>query len=493
MIVDPLAEETHPLIGSVLRGTYRVQRVLDRGGMGIVFEAEQVRLARKVAIKILPGHLAREAHALMRFQREAELVSLLQHPHVVQIVDFDTTEQGEPYIVMELLSGESLATRLAREVKMPLAFAVRIATQAASGLAAVHGSLIVHRDLKPANVFLTQLPTDEVHVKLLDFGIGKRLNGSRQLTGENDVIGTPDYMPPEQALGKIAHIDQRSDQYSLAVIVYEILAGRTPFVGDMSAILAQVVNDEPPPLEQFVPNLPPRVGQVLRRAMAKEPSERFESIVAFSNALSLSALSAPLLAPEASSNTTLRLTSDPGVLSGTSPSSARGESGASGLREKVLPPSTAEAEPEAKSPAPPRVSAVAPAPTLPELLSTLERAKKARSSRNLDLASDIVEQALALADAIASPAAAAALEVEEALIEGVLEGRLGPRGQPLLPVAASPGASAPLLPEEAFLLSRIDGLASAEELLDLSPLSRLRTLRLLVRMLRRGLIRTAAS
>src|SRR5450755_4425586 len=159
-VIDPFSDEPHALVGTVLRGTYEVKRILDRGGMGIVFEAEQMRLSRKVAVKVLPGHLARDPQALLRFQREAEIVSLLQHPNVVQIVDFDTTEQGEPYIVMEFLPGESLAARLARDGKMTLEFAVRIATQVASGLAAVHAALIVHRDLKPANIFLSQLPTE---------------------------------------------------------------------------------------------------------------------------------------------------------------------------------------------------------------------------------------------------------------------------------------------------------------------------------------------
>src|SRR3954453_2488834 len=111
LVIDPFSRDPHPLIGTVLRGTYEVRGVVDPGGMGIVFEAEQIRLRRKVAIKVLPVHLAQDPKALLRFQREAELVSLLQHPHVVQILDFDTTEQGEPYIVMEFLAGESLELR----------------------------------------------------------------------------------------------------------------------------------------------------------------------------------------------------------------------------------------------------------------------------------------------------------------------------------------------------------------------------------------------
>ena len=438
----------------MLRGTYEVKRLLARGGMGIVFEAEQVRLRRKVAIKVLPGHWAQESQALLRFQREAELVSMLQNPYVVQIVDFDTTEQGEPYIVMEYLSGESLELRLAREPVLPLDFVISVATQAAAGLAAVHGALIVHRDLKPANIFLTELATEGFHVKLLDFGIGKRLGGPQKLTGENDVMGTPDYMPPEQAQGKTAHVDQRGDQYSLAVIVYEMLAGRGPFQGDMMAVLEQVIASEPPPIESWVPGLPAGIGPVLRRAMSKDPSDRFDTIIDFASALARAAghmSSFPSLAP--SSNTALWRSSEPAV---------RGE----------------------QSP----ISTLPEGPSLSRLARALEGAKRARSARDLDLAAKLVERALSIGDALGSAEAVAALEREEALVEGSLEVRLGrldhtPR---VLPPPA--GERLSIIPEEAFLLSRIDGIANAGEVLELSPLPRLRTLRLLVRLLRRGLI-----
>jgi serine/threonine protein kinase len=468
IVSDPLSTQPHPLVGTVLRGTYEVKRLLDRGGMGIVFEAEQVRLRRKVAIKVLPGHLAQESQALLRFEREAELVSLLQNPSVVQIVDFDTTEDGEPYIVMEYLSGESLELRLAREPILSLDLAVRIATQVAAGLAAVHGALIVHRDLKPGNIFLTELPGGGFHVKLLDFGIGKRI-GAQGLTGENDVMGTPDYMPPEQALGRTAHVDQRGDQYSLAVIVYEMIAGRNPFDGDMMAILAQVIASEAPPIESFVPTLPSGVGPVLRRAMAKEPSDRYESITDFSSALAHAASQpAPTLTPAPSSNTTLRLTSDPSVLA----DAAR--------RDR---PTVGSRAPE-RSP----ISTMPEAPSMIRLTKALEGAKKARSARDLDLAAKLVERALSIGDALRNSEASAALDREEALIEGSLEVRLGRLEHALRLLTPPAGERGSLLPEEAFLLSRIDGIASADEVIDLSPLPRLRTLRLLVRLLRRGLI-----
>src|SRR3954468_19806678 len=165
---NDLAQPPHPLLGTTLRGTYRILRTLDQGGMGMVFEAEHVRLKRRVAVKVLAQHLAKDAHALARFNREAEIISQLQHPHVVQVTDFDTTEAGEPYLVMELLAGQSLAARLERERCLPVGEVVSLAHQVSSGLAAAHAANIVHRDLKPANIFLTQVTGQGTVVKLLD-------------------------------------------------------------------------------------------------------------------------------------------------------------------------------------------------------------------------------------------------------------------------------------------------------------------------------------
>jgi len=471
LVIDPFSPDPHPLIGTVLRGTYEVHGVIDIGGMGIVFEAEHVRLHRKVAIKVLPVHLAQERKALLRFQREAELVSLLQHPHVVQIIDYDTTERGEPYIVMEFLLGESLELRLAREPVLPLSFVVRIATQVASGLAAVHQALIVHRDLKPANIFLTELPAAGVHIKLLDFGIGKRLGGRQHLTGENDVMGTPDYMPPEQAQGRTAHVDQRGDQYSLAVILYEMLAGRGPFQGDMMEILEQVIGREAPRIEELVPGLPAGVGPVLRRAMAKAPEQRFDTVVEFAEALSAAALhlGSPVNGNDCAADVEHIAHSTPRLTSA--------------LPMPVLDSRSAVQGADARQ----WSAAMSGHPSHLQLLDVLEEAKKARSARDIDGAAALVERALSLAEALGDSEAAAAVEREEALIEGSLEMRLG-RRERALRLLPEPEERLALLPEEAFLLSRIDGVASAEEVLDLSPLPRLRSLRLLVRMIRQKLI-----
>jgi serine/threonine protein kinase len=288
------------------------------------------------------------------------------------------------------------------------------------------------------------LPAEGVHIKLLDFGIGKRIGGRPRLTGENDVMGTPDYMPPEQAQGRTAHVDQRGDQYSLAVIVYEMLAGRGPFQGDMMEILEQVIAAQPPPIEELVPGLPPGVGPVLQRAMAKAPEHRFDSVTEFAGALSVAALQS--VPP----------------------------------RRMPVPAAQPAVDEESNE-------QVSSAPSQSRMLELLEGAKRARSARNIDLAATLVERALSLADALGNEEASAVLGREEALIEGSLEMRLG-RRERALRLLPQHEPRLVLLPEEAFLLSRIDGVASAEEVLDLSPLPRLRTLRLLVRMIRQGLI-----
>ncbi len=279
--------DEHPLIGQTLRGTYRVLSVLDQGGMGLVFEAEHVRLHRRLAVKVLARHLIKDEQALARFNREAEIISQLEHPNIVQILDFDTTEQGEPYIVMELLKGESLSDRLERDGCLPIWDAARIAHQVASALFAAHQAEIVHRDLKPANIFLTETVGEGTRVKLLDFGISKRMGVGRSLTGEFDVLGTPDYMAPEQALGKAASVDHRGDQYALAVIAFEMLSGQTPFSGnDLMEVLQKVVTVEAPPVDRFAPHVPQAVSAVLQRGLAKSPEARFSSVLDFAAAFS---------------------------------------------------------------------------------------------------------------------------------------------------------------------------------------------------------------
>jgi serine/threonine protein kinase len=444
------AASDHPLIGATLRKTYRVLELIDRGGMGLVFEAEHLRLRSRVAIKVLPRHLVSDHYALARFRHEAEIIAQLKHPHIVQVVDFDTTDDHQPYIVMELLTGESLAARLEREQRLPLSTVIRIAVQVASGLSAVHGSTIVHRDLKPGNVFLSDVPGEGTWVKLLDFGISKRSHTGQGLTGEHDVMGTADYMSPEQALGKTASADHRSDQYSLAVIVYEMLAGRAPFVGQNELeILSQVVASEAPALELLLAGLPRPVASVVARGMSKLPEERFESIDAFATELARAAnVSLP---PGATSAATLRLTSDPRVLT------------------PDLPP--------------------APGPTSEPrgpVRSLVERIDRSHATGALEPAAELVEVALANAERLPEAQRNAWLAEASQLLTSVLEARVGGPHARLHSRSQSARAVRDLSPPEAFLLANADQRFTVEDLIDSSPLSRLQTLRLIARLLSSG-------
>jgi serine/threonine-protein kinase len=282
------------LVGTVLEGAYRVTRLIGEGGMGAVYEAVQLRLNKRVAIKLMARDLAANREALARFHREAEITSHLGHPHLVSVVDFGQAESGEPYLVMEYLEGEDLDHRLRRVGRMSIEAVVHVIRQVASALNAAHDQGVVHRDLKPGNVFLVQIPGEPDFVKILDFGISKMKAARTQLTSASAVMGTPNYMSPEQATGMLEEVDHRTDQWSLACIAWEMLLGRCPFVADeVAALLYQIINLDPHPLAQRVPGLPPAVETALRRALRKKPAERFSSMREFSRELEAAAFGRP--------------------------------------------------------------------------------------------------------------------------------------------------------------------------------------------------------
>ncbi len=297
----PAASLSDSLIGRLLRGTYRIVAELDEGGMGKLYRAEHQRLRRPVAVKVMSRNLSANTEALARFRREAEIVSQLDHPHIVQILDFDTTETGDPYIVMELLAGETLSRRLDQLGILRLEDTVEIVTQIASALTLAHREGVVHRDLKPDNVVLLSMQNDSIFVKLLDFGISKGSSKSTRVTGKYDILGTPDYMAPEQALST-AKADHRADQWSLACMTYEMLTGHVPFTGDTAVqILSKVVSESPPPLTQFIPNIPNTIQAIVLRGLAKDPFQRYPSIGDFAEKLARAAqtlISAEQLAVE---------------------------------------------------------------------------------------------------------------------------------------------------------------------------------------------------
>jgi serine/threonine-protein kinase len=281
-------------VGTVLEGAYRITRLIGEGGMGAVYEAVQLRLNKLVAIKLMARDLAANREALARFHREAEITSHLGHPHLVNVIDFGQAESGEPYLVMEYLDGEDLDHRLRRVGRIPVETVVHVVKQVASALNAAHDQGVVHRDLKPGNVFLLQVPGEPDFVKVLDFGISKMKAARTQLTKASAVIGTPNYMSPEQATGMVEEVDHRTDQWSLACIAWEMLLGRGPFVADeVAALLYQIINLDPHPLAPRVPGLSPAVETVLRRALSKRPADRFPSMREFSHALEAAASGRP--------------------------------------------------------------------------------------------------------------------------------------------------------------------------------------------------------
>jgi serine/threonine-protein kinase len=271
-------------IGIVLQGTYRIVRPLAEGGCGEVYLAAHTRLPGRFAIKLLHRSLVRDSDAFERFRHEAEITSTLRHPHIVQVFDFNVTDGGVPYLVMELLEGKLLAQRMAAGALEPAA-TVEIVEQIASALHAAHSRGIVHRDLKPENVMLLSGAGVADFVKVLDFGISQASWRPRLTEGER-VAGTPQFMSPEQACGLRDQIDHRSDQFSLAAITYALLTGEEPFRGENAiAVLYQVVHADPPPPSQLVSTLGPEIDAVVMRGLAKESADRYPTVLEFASAL----------------------------------------------------------------------------------------------------------------------------------------------------------------------------------------------------------------
>jgi serine/threonine protein kinase len=213
-------------------------------------------------------------------------MSGLQHPNIAQVVDFNVSENGTPYLVMELLDGRDLEEVLRGTAPLPLARVAAIVRQIASALDAAHARGVIHRDLKPENVILLSVGGNEAFVKVIDFGISKVMwTSKRRLTRESTVLGTPQYMAPEQAQGRIEAIDHRTDQFALAAMTYGLISGREPFTGDTPlAILYQVVNADPVPLTELVDWPAERVDTVVRRALSKQPEGRYDGVLEFSRA-----------------------------------------------------------------------------------------------------------------------------------------------------------------------------------------------------------------
>src|SRR5262252_6373122 len=265
---------------TVIGGKYRVEQMIGRGGMGSVWSAVHLGLGQRVAIKLISRRYANSREARHRFDIEAKAAAQLRSRHVVQVFDNGETSDGTPYIVMELLEGESLDQRISRG---PIAVdeALRILTQVGRALSRAHSMGIVHRDLKPENIFLTHSHDDDGEVaKVLDFGIAKikAQDGSDSATRTGAVLGTPLFMSPEQARA-LRSVDHRTDVYSFGIVAYTMLTGQPAFNGEsFGDILVAICTHPLPSMRAAAPWLPPAIDEWLARACAREPAQRFSSI-----------------------------------------------------------------------------------------------------------------------------------------------------------------------------------------------------------------------
>lgn len=262
-------------------GPYRIVRLLGEGGMGAVYEARQEPLDRRVAIKTLHAEHAKNKESIARFFNEAKVLSRLEHPSIVQVSDFGYADDGAAYLAMEYLRGQSLAARLRelsiRGERLALATALQVCVQVADVLGVAHGEGIVHRDLKPENLMLVADPVAPggERVKVLDFGIAKlTTDQSGVKTGTDQMMGTPAYMSPEQCAGA-GGVDAQTDVYALGCVLYELLAGKRPFVADgLGLLLAMHMFEEPTPLISIVPALPAPVAELVHRMLRKDKKQR---------------------------------------------------------------------------------------------------------------------------------------------------------------------------------------------------------------------------
>jgi serine/threonine-protein kinase len=282
-----------PLIGATLAGKYKIEKLIKMGGMGSVYRGRHVLMDKTVAIKVLRPALAGDDAVVARFSREAKAASRISHPHAVTVTDFGEAENGVVFLVMEYLDGHTLKEVIASEGPLGLDRAVEIVRQVAGALDVAHDQGVIHRDLKSENIMLVSHNGAE-WAKVLDFGIAKILQPAgktdSEITHANLVVGTPQYMSPEQC-SQSGALDARSDVYSLGIIVHEMLTGRLPFIGESATVIMMKQVQEPPPsLLSSRSELPAAVDQVIKRALAKQPVDRFQSAGELSVALADAAI-----------------------------------------------------------------------------------------------------------------------------------------------------------------------------------------------------------
>jgi serine/threonine-protein kinase len=276
--------------GTVVNGKYRVERVIGVGGMGIVVEAWHLDFDERVAIKFLSPTLGANQEAVARFEREARVLFKIKSPHVCRVLDIGRLESGSPYLVLEFLEGEDLAVRLTHRTASGVRDSVDWIVQACDAVAEAHARGIVHRDIKPENLYLARSADGNARIKVLDFGLSKiaapqGADRQRTLTATEQAMGTPHYMSPEQWMSA-RDVGTATDQWSLAVILYELLCGLPPFDGEqLPQVCTAVLHASMPALVPRAPGVPPEIEVAIRRALEKEPGSRFPNLGGFAKAI----------------------------------------------------------------------------------------------------------------------------------------------------------------------------------------------------------------
>src|SRR5512140_2273213 len=271
--------------GQIIDGKYRIVRLLGTGGMGAVFEGENVRIRRKVAIKMLHASVSSQPEVVARFEREAQAAALVGSEHICGVLDLGALPDHARYMVMEYLEGETLSSLIKRSGRLTPQQSIPILVQILEALGAAHAAGIIHRDLKPDNIFiLPQRGGIQGFVKILDFGVSKfsQMGGEQMnVTRAGAVVGTPYYMSPEQARGSSA-IDQRTDIYAIGVLLYQATTGQVPYQAEtFNELLFKIVLEVAPPPQTYVPDLDPDFAAIIQRAMAREPDQRFPACAQF--------------------------------------------------------------------------------------------------------------------------------------------------------------------------------------------------------------------
>ena len=376
-------------VGEILDGKYEIAREIGRGAMGVVYEALHVGLGRRVAIKTLLGQMGSDGEAAARFEREAQSASAIGHPNIIDIFDLGCTRAGLHYMVMELLAGKPLDAIMRRTPQLPIPLSIHIVSQVLSGLGAAHKNGIIHRDLKPENIFVIDSDERPSFVKIVDFGISKMVgpraapqSSSTRFAGTvaGVVLGTPLYMSPEQAIGQ--PLDQRTDIYSVGVVLYEMLCGRTPIEGQTyPEIMTGILKGNYPPPRSIRPEIPPALEATLGRALARDVSKRFPSA---------SAMRAELTGCQEVTPSPITLTPAPAVHGTVAGPPARAAASSMILLEPAASPRPSSAGPERFAPPQDDLSPLAvDHPTLPMVVSTepvapeLERPRRRNPSREL--------------------------------------------------------------------------------------------------------------